>query len=309
MCTVGTDVLNTTKIPQEKERKWEGEGKKGEILGGPAERPQRLVSRKRRVGGPKFRAFFPPSLLKFHSLCSIWASFVEFRWCLKCRGPPKCTFGVLGLSCEAPAASGSRSGGGRSSSHSWAQSRQGFTQQPESPKVHIWGSRPSTTPPKFNETTPKRGRKNEGKKKSEILGGPAEGGSRGRGSGGGRVGGGLEGAPKFWTHPQKFWTHTAPTHHTTTQNNTQGGLGKGSFAGKSMAQKQDMSNKLPRKAAPAKFFGGQGCSQRFGHKTVGLKKTCLRLSGPKVVRVKRGQKKQKNMDRQKNFPSPKTKIK
>ena len=42
--------------------------------------------------------------------------------------------------------------------------------------VHISGSRPSITPPKFHETTPRR-RKNEksggrGKKKREILGSP-----------------------------------------------------------------------------------------------------------------------------------------
>ena len=33
---------------------------------------------------------------------------------------------------------------------------QGFTRQPESPNAHISGSRPSKTPPKFNERTPKR---------------------------------------------------------------------------------------------------------------------------------------------------------
>ena len=70
------------------------------------------------------------------------------------------------------------------------QSR-GFTRQPESPNVHIRGSRSS--PPKFNETTPKRGRKNENcggrGKKSENLG------VRRRESGG---------APKSWTHPRKF---------------------------------------------------------------------------------------------------------
>ena len=52
---------------------------------------------------------------------------------------------------------------------------------PRTPNVHISGSRPSKTPPKFNEKTPREGRRNENcgggrKKKSEILFGPAEGG-------------------------------------------------------------------------------------------------------------------------------------
>ena len=54
-----------------------------------------------RVGAQNFALFFPshhsfsffsPSLLVF---------FVEFFWCLKCRGAQMCTFGVLGL-CETP---------------------------------------------------------------------------------------------------------------------------------------------------------------------------------------------------------------
>ena len=39
------------------------------------------------------------------------------------------------------------------------QSRRRFTRQPESPNVHMSGSRPSKTPPKFNERTPKREKK------------------------------------------------------------------------------------------------------------------------------------------------------
>ena len=47
--------------------------------------------------------------------------------------------------------------------------------------MHILGFRPSKTPPKFNEKTPRETPKErngggKGKKKSEILGGPAEGG-------------------------------------------------------------------------------------------------------------------------------------
>ena len=79
-----------------------------------------------------------------------------------------CTFGVLGLSCASP--------GGPV----W-WGRLGFTRQPESPNVHISGFRPSKTPPEFNEKTPRETQKErngggKGKKKSEILGGPAEGG-------------------------------------------------------------------------------------------------------------------------------------
>ena len=78
-----------------------------------------------------------------------------------------CTFGVLGLSCASP--------GGPV----W-WGRRGFTRQLESPNVHISGFRPSKTPTKFHERTARERKKNEncggtGKKKSEILGGPAEG--------------------------------------------------------------------------------------------------------------------------------------
>ena len=59
---------------------------------------------------------------------------MEFWWCLKRRGPEMFTFGVLGLLC-----------------------RRGFTQQPESPNVHISGFGPSKTPPEFHEKNPTRG--------------------------------------------------------------------------------------------------------------------------------------------------------
>ena len=63
----------------------------------------------------------------------------------------------------------------------------GSHNSPRTPNVHISGPRPSKTPPKFNEKTPKREKKErklwrERGKKGEILGGPAE-----RGSGGERV--------------------------------------------------------------------------------------------------------------------------
>ena len=98
-------------------------------------------------GGPKIsRFFFPSSATIFHLLSLSWGPFVEFWWCLKRRGPEMCTFGVLGLSCASP--------GGPV----W-WGRRGFTRQPESPNVHISGFRPSKTPTKFNERTPKREKK------------------------------------------------------------------------------------------------------------------------------------------------------
>ena len=143
--------------------------------GGP--NPEKVEPRKggapkggaRRVGGPKFRAFFsllPPQFSSF-LLSLSWGPFVEFWWCLKHRGLEMCTFGVLGLSCASP--------GGPV----W-WGRRGFTRQPESPNVHISGFRPSKTPTKVNERTPRERKKNENcggrrEKKSEILGGPAEG--------------------------------------------------------------------------------------------------------------------------------------
>ena len=59
----------------------------------------------RRVGGQNFALFS----LSHHNFLSFLPFFVgllvEFWWCLKRRDPLMCTFGVLGLSCETPAAS------------------------------------------------------------------------------------------------------------------------------------------------------------------------------------------------------------
>ena len=65
-------------------------------------RPRRLGPRM--VGGPKFRALFSLSRPPF-SLFSLSKCFlVEFWWCFERRDPQMCTCGVLGLSCEPPAA-------------------------------------------------------------------------------------------------------------------------------------------------------------------------------------------------------------
>ena len=66
----------------------------------------------RRVGGPKFRAFFPlPPLFSFFLRLLGVVSF-EFGGVIEGRDPQMCTFGVLGLSCEASAAEGESGEGG-----------------------------------------------------------------------------------------------------------------------------------------------------------------------------------------------------
>ena len=83
-----------------------GEVKKGEILGGPAERSPA-------VGGPEgwgpegwgaqnFALFYSLSRHCFHSFFG--GRFVEFGGVIEGRDPQMCTIGVLGLSCETPAA-------------------------------------------------------------------------------------------------------------------------------------------------------------------------------------------------------------
>ena len=62
----------------------------------------------RRVGapkgeGPQISRFFPFPATVSLFLCLSGCLLVEFWWCLKWWGPEMCTFGVLGLSCEAPA--------------------------------------------------------------------------------------------------------------------------------------------------------------------------------------------------------------
>ena len=87
----------------------------------------------RRVGGPKFRAFLFPFPPPFRSFCvSLGVFSWNFGGVWKRRGRQMCTFGVLGLSCEAPAAP-------KPPQKDWnpPRSRRGFTPQPESPNVHI----------------------------------------------------------------------------------------------------------------------------------------------------------------------------
>ena len=85
---------------------------------------------------------------------------MEFWWCLKRRGPEMCTFGVLGLSCASP--------GGQV----W-WGRRGSTAHFRAPELQKHHQNSTRRPPE-RERRMKivAGR---GKKKSEILGGPAEG--------------------------------------------------------------------------------------------------------------------------------------
>ena len=55
-------------------------------------------------GGPKISRFFFPLPLPFSLFLSLLGLLVELWWCLKRWGHQMCLFGVLGLSCEAPAA-------------------------------------------------------------------------------------------------------------------------------------------------------------------------------------------------------------
>ena len=56
-------------------------------------------------GPPKISLFFFPLPPQFSFISpSLLVFFVEFWWCLKRRDPQMCTFGVLRLSCETPAA-------------------------------------------------------------------------------------------------------------------------------------------------------------------------------------------------------------
>ena len=121
-------------------------------------------------------------------------------------------------------------------------------------------------------------------------------------------------------------THTQTQHNTTQQRHTtqhNGGSRTGwswarGLAGRSMAQKQDMSNKLSRRAAPlAKFFWGQGWFAKVWAQNGLIKKGAKRRSGPKVVWAQNGvgqkwsekQKTWKNKSKKENIPLPFTQNK
>ena len=185
----------------------------------------------RKVGGPKggvpkFSRFFSLSRHYFHSFLPLLL-VVEFWWCDSSRDPQMCTFGVLGLSCEAPAA-------------------------PKPPGPHTTARAHPRVPALKNTTE-------DTQRDTKERNGGRERGSQGEGESGGRG--------VILDEPTKILN----THHNTTpqHDNAQGGP---------WSQKQDMSNKLSRKAAPlAKVFNAQ-----VGQKTF-----------QKMVRAKCGQKNQK----------------
>ena len=160
-------------------------------------------------GGPKISRFIfpvPPQNSFFSSLSG--SLLVEFWWCLKRRDAQMCTFGVLWLSCEAPAA---RSCGAGGVSHG-------------SPRAQTCTfERPSTK--NQREDHPEREERKkfperERKKKSEILGGPGEGRSRRKavqGKGGPNQ---TEKHPHMKPHSDtvKQYPRTQTTQHTTTHN-------------------------------------------------------------------------------------------
>ena len=111
------------------------------------------------MGGPKFRSFFHSlaTIFIISSLLGVLA--LNFGGVLKRRVPEMCTFGVLGLSCEAPAA-------------------------PKPRRLHTTARAQTCTfqgPGLQNTSKIQRKEREERKtivagegKKSEILGGPAE---------------------------------------------------------------------------------------------------------------------------------------
>ena len=109
---------------------------------------------------PKFSLFFhSPATIFFLSSLSLGGPFVEFRWCLKRRGPEMCTFVVLGLSCtlEGP-------GGPAGASHDSPRPHTCTCQGPGLQKHH---QNSTKGPPRERER--KLWRKG---KKREILGPP-----------------------------------------------------------------------------------------------------------------------------------------
>ena len=168
-----------------------GWGPKG---GGP--KPSKSGAPKR-VEAQNFALFFPlPPQFSFFSP-SLVDPFVEFWWCLKRQGAQMCTFGVLGLSCEAPAAPKPPKEGRKYEkffqSHSaWivlglsceTPEAAGVSHDNQSPNGHILGSGDSKKPTKIQRKDPQEREKrmktvSKKREKNEILGVQREGGAEG----------------------------------------------------------------------------------------------------------------------------------
>ena len=131
-------------------------------------------------------------------------------------------------------------------------------------------------------------------------GGPAEGVESGRGP--------AEGSgerPNFGRTHENF-EHT-PHRHTTTQHNTT--TPHRWIPHRSWPKKQDMSNKLSRRAAPwAKVFGGQGWFAQVWAQNGLIRKGAKKRSGPKVVWTKSGAGQMWSKIQQKNLEKTNQKI-
>ena len=135
-------LLKKTK-QQDENKAWKNSHPKGGAPKGGAPIPEKWGPRRvgpRRVGprvwGAKNSAFFfssPATISLF--FCLSGCLLVEFWWCLKRRDPQMCTFGVLGLSCEAPAAPKPPG------FHTTAREARG---EPEGPKPHNNNSQTTT---------------------------------------------------------------------------------------------------------------------------------------------------------------------
>ena len=161
-------------------------------------------------GAQNFALFpLPPQFAFF--LLSLGGPFVEFWGCLKCPGPGMCTFGVLGLPCEAPA----------------ALKNPGFHTTTREPK------RGHVRAPAFTKTTKIQREDNSERVKERNFG------RSGGGGGGPTEGGPLEGGPaeggatpptrttttttnnnKHHEPQQQHTTTTQTNEKQTTQNNT-----------------------------------------------------------------------------------------
>ena len=140
--------------------------------------------------GPKLSRFFSPLPPHFRSFClSLGVFSWNFGGVFEGRRTQMCTFGVLGLSCEVPA----------------APKPSGFHTTTREPKRAHLRATPQQTPPKFNEKTPRE------RQKERKWGGRGEKKERNFG----RSGGGGSGVG--WGRVQTNNTQ----HNTTTHNNTQ----------------------------------------------------------------------------------------
>ena len=176
-----------------------------------------------------FALFFSPPQNSFFSLLS-GGHLVEFWWCfLKRRDPRMCTFGVLGLSCEA-----------------WAAEKPPgvHTTAREPKRAHFRSGPPNTTRIQREDTQIDRNRTNGGRerqKKSEILGGPGEG----------RSGGGRSGATV------NFWPFSRV-------RRGRGRVGRGNGRGGGARGKGERGRRRGWGSKPREGWGPEGCGAQGG---------------------------------------------